>query len=579
MWTPERLQELFGDLRTHGGDRTDVEVKLGTGGCPTVIDTLCAFANLPTGGTIIVGVDEAADFAVVGVHDVATIEQGIASQARNALIPPPHVEFEIAVVDDRQIVVAVVTGLPASDRPCRTKSGGHAYLRQADGDCRMSEQEIAQLISLRDRPRYDSAPVPLTSVADLDPRLVPQFIAEARTGSRRLAEASDDQILRFRAVIAPGTDQLSVAGLYALGTYPQQFIPSLAVTAAVELPDRREGRTRDLADFDGPLPDLLDQAMEWVRRNTGRTMRYGPDGHGMDEDEIPMVAVRELIANALVHRDLGPHTQTKRVEIRIKDDRLVITNPGGLWGITVAQLGTAAGKSSVNEYLYDMSKLIRTPNGKRIIEGEGGGIREARAALRKAGLRTPTFSDASVRFTAVVSRHSLLTSDDLAWLGEVAADAPLSDMQREILVSMRSGQIWTNSLVRDEYAPIDSIAARALLQGLVNAGVADALGDRGSTTYRLAAHLVDDTKQTTPTVDVIAPLFPTDDRQIDLPAVSKNAPAVWDSLDRPGSLAEIAERSGLSHSQTSYALRKLAHLDLVEQVGGRGDRSTEYRRR
>ena len=164
-------------------------------------------------------------------------------------------------------------------------------------------------------------------------------------------------------------------------------------------------------------------------------------------------------------------------------------------------------------------------------------------------------------------------------LRTVAADAPLSDMQREILVSMRSGQIWTNSLVRDEYAPIDSIAARGLLQGMVNAGVADARGDRGSTTYQLAAHLVDNTKQTTPTVDVIAPLFPTDDRQIDLPAVSKNAPAVWASLDSPGSLAEIAERSGLSHSQTSYALRKLARLDLVEQVGGRGDRTTEYRRR
>lgn len=151
-------------------------------------------------------------------------------------------------------------------------------------------------------------------------------------------------------------------------------------------------------------------------------------------------------------RDLGPRTQSKRVEIRLRDDYLVISNPGGLWGVSKGQLGTPNGKSAVNEFLYDVCKFTRTNEGHRVIEGEGGGIRESRLVLRKAGMRPPEFQDTAVRFTARISRHALLSEDDLAWLGVVAADAPLSDMQREILASMRGAQEWTNALVREEFA-------------------------------------------------------------------------------------------------------------------------------
>lgn len=88
-------------------------------------------------------------------------------------------------------------------------------------------------------------------------------------------------------------------------------------------------------------------------------------------------AIRELVANALVHRDLGPHTLTKRVEIRLLPDRLVIASPGGLWGVSTDQLGTARGESAVNEHLYAICTSLTTLEGARVIEGEGGGIGEA----------------------------------------------------------------------------------------------------------------------------------------------------------------------------------------------------------
>ena len=53
-------------MRERGDDSTDVEVKLGVGGVPRVGETLCAFGNMPNGGTLIIGLDEANDFESIG---------------------------------------------------------------------------------------------------------------------------------------------------------------------------------------------------------------------------------------------------------------------------------------------------------------------------------------------------------------------------------------------------------------------------------------------------------------------------------------------------------------------------------
>jgi len=565
-------------LRRQGNDMTQVEVKLATGGFPALGPTLSAFGNMPGGGTIILGLDEADGFAAVGVTNPGAVAQNVATQAR-ALRPPVRTWFETAIVDGATIVLVTVYALPRRDRPCYYQ--GQAYLRQSDGNYPMSDQEIRQVLAQGDRPRFDEALVPGSSSADLDHGLAAAFVRTAKSSSARLSTQPDDEVLIRKGVMrADGV--LTVAGLYALGAYPQQYLPSLSITAAVEL-DRRSGaRTRDLVHLDGPLPELLESAMDWVRRNTITTVRYRRDGHGEDVAEIPMVAVRELIANALVHRDLGPHTQGKRVEIRLRDDTLVISNPGGLFGISAAQLGTPQGKSAVNEFLYDMCRLIQTSTGLRVIEGEGGGIREVRAALRQGNMAPAQFIDKGVNFTVLVPRHSLIGSDDLVWLREQDPRGELSSAQRQIAVSMRHGATWTNALVRNEFAPMDSLDARAELRGLVNLGLARAVGARGSRTYRIEPRFLlreDEPKVTLIVASSEPELLPSP--AVDGEPAAAGADEVPDAVlgviqSRPLTLAEIAVRTGLSRNQARYRLNRLRELGLVRVNGGWGVAGTTY---
>lgn len=79
-WTPETLNSTLAQLRDRRGDSTTIEVKRSTGGVPSMAETLCAFANMPNGGTVVLGVDEGdAEFTIVGVQEIAQLEAGLVS--------------------------------------------------------------------------------------------------------------------------------------------------------------------------------------------------------------------------------------------------------------------------------------------------------------------------------------------------------------------------------------------------------------------------------------------------------------------------------------------------------------------
>lgn len=480
-WDAANIMKLVDELRLHGGDFTSVEVKRGSGGCPDLTTTLCAFGNMPDGGSIVVGLDENHGFSPSGVADPAVIERGIASQARTAIVPPVSVSFTTVPIEGTHVVVAEVAGLPASERPCRTS--GRAYLRQADGDYVMSAQEEQQMLALRDRPRYDAVAVDGTSAADLDEELVQAFLRNVRASSRRVTSVDDTTALRRKGVLEADGTRLTLGGLYALGEYPQQFAPNLSVTAAVVTPSGSPDRLVDLAHLDGPIPDLLEGSLEWLRRNLRTGVRVGTDGHNYDHPELPYAALREIVANALVHRDLGPNTQSKRVEIRLRDDRLVISNPGGLWGVSRQQLGFPGGKSAVNEYLYDICTFTETSQGARVIEGEGGGISEAQRALADWHAEMPIFIDRGVSFTAVLMRPR---STPAIKIQEDSAAPPLGgwpDAPTRILSALADGPLDRRTIA--DRCRLTPSQVRYALNKLITQGKVQMNGGLGSrnTTY------------------------------------------------------------------------------------------------
>lgn len=401
------LRQVLAELAVRRGDSTTHEVKRARGGLPTSLgSTICAFANMPGGGVLILGVDERDGFAVTGVGEPAKIEAGIVDVARNAVSPSPHVTTQTLTVDGRHVVVAEVSPLRAVDKPA--VFGGRAYLRQADGDYVMHEHELRMVevdkLHAAEVVDYDMAVVPGLTVDDLVPELVAAYVARVRDVDRRMHPRSDAEILRWTGVVT-ATGAPTLAGVYAMGDYPQGMFPALAVTAAVQVPRETGDRNRDLRDFTGPIPALLDDLMDWVSQNVPTARRYREDGHMVEEPVLPLRAARELLANALVHRDLGPNTlgTGKSIQVRLTPSVLMIQSPGGLRGVSLEQLlSDDHAQAAVNQRLYSMCKKLTTDDGASVIEGEGGGIREVFTAARALSLPRPQLVNTGVQFTALL---------------------------------------------------------------------------------------------------------------------------------------------------------------------------------
>ncbi|GAB3267101.1 hypothetical protein GCM10027456_51720 [Kineosporia babensis] len=572
------LAVLVADLRQEGSDTPAVEVKRASNGFPESLSpTMSAFANTPGGGTVLFGLDEKAGFAAVGVYDTAACKSALAAKSRQALDPPVTFESWDLTFEGAAVLVVKIHEQPAHGKPCRVIASGKAYLRAYDGDYELSQVEEQAFIANRSTPGFDRQPVSGTTTDDLRPDLLSGYLASCRASSTALAAMPDEEIL-FRTGVTTDPDRIpSLAGLLALGTYPQQHLPNCVIQASVAPRDSDPSGTRaaDVRRFDGPIPLMLDEALRWVQRNTRTRVRFGVDGQGRDEPEFPVEAVRELLSNALIHRDLGPHTLTQAITLRLDDKQLVLSNPGGLWGITVDRLGKTGTTSARNGHLLRICQNVRSQEGSRVVEALASGIPTVLSSLRNAGMVPPLFRDQGISFTVVVPNHALLAVDDLAWLGSLPAAASLSDQQRHALVAMRHGQTWTNQSFRETF-PMDSRQARAELAGLVEAGVATADGERGGRVYRIAPAPAS-RRRSSPPASVPAG-FP-----VSVPSGrGSGRHQNWEPIQQQlqtgeKSASELAEATGLSARQIQYALQQMRDAGLVTLIGSPGRRESRYR--
>jgi ATP-dependent DNA helicase RecG len=440
------VDTLIDSLRARGGDTTDVEVKSAAGGLPeSLTASLSALANLPGGGTVILGIDERAGFRPVPLADPQLLMQGLATKARS-YIPPVRLTISGETYAGHPVVVARVHECDISAKPCRVASTGTAYLRGYAGDFELSDLEVQGFLSSRHPPHFDRGPVDGATTADLDPDLVAAFIAAVRDRDPRgLGRFTDDRELLLRAGVTLGDGRPAVAGLLALGIHPQQFFPRFVIQASAEprADDPPGVRARNQVTITGAVPRMLDEALAWARRTFDTTIVTQPDGSVHDQPGYPLVAFRELVANALVHRDLDHWSAGLAIEIRLRRDRLVITNPGGLYGITVDRLGKDAVTSARNARLVAICLHVRTPDsGSRVIEALASGIPMVNTALAEQTLPPAHFIDAGIRFTAIVQHpdDGPLTTPDLTTtqtrLYEALLDGPRTVNDLEAALSL-----------------------------------------------------------------------------------------------------------------------------------------------
>lgn len=283
-------------------------------------------------------------------------------------------------------------------KPCYYKNVGinkGSYIRIGDSDEHMIDYEIYSLQSYIDRIEEDLRPIKRAEFEDLNQEKIGQYIEEIKKKKPNLSKFSDEKILKLNGIIENSTGEIhpTLAGMMVFGEYPQGYLPQLFI-ACVVVPGRKLGDVGELGQrFDdnerveGTIEEMLDKSLAFVRRNIGTMVIIDDDGKRTDIPHYPMKALREAIANALIHRDYSTNTDGAYIYLRIFDDRIEILNPGDLYGNNrLENLG------SDNMLEVRNNTIIRLlEDTTDIVENRHTGIATMRDEMKKMNLPEPEF--------------------------------------------------------------------------------------------------------------------------------------------------------------------------------------------
>jgi ATP-dependent DNA helicase RecG len=303
-------------------------------------------------------------------------------------------------IELKVVASAEIPAVDISERPVYYRGVGRvkgSYVRVGDADEVMSEYEIYSYDAFRKRIQDDLKKVENAKLSLFAQARLERYFVSVKTERKHLAESvSEDEILELMGITSDGIP--TVAGVMVFSKYPQGYFPQFSVTA-VSIPGTEMGETGDDGErfidnerITGAIPDMLDQAVDFVRKNSRNKTIVDDDGKRRDKAEYPAKAVREAILNGLVHRDYSIHTQNVPIRIEMYRDRLEIISPGGLYGkITIDSLGKVH-PDTRNAVLANILELLN------VTENRYSGIPTICSECRNAGLPAPTFGVARGEF-------------------------------------------------------------------------------------------------------------------------------------------------------------------------------------
>lgn len=411
--TGEELLELINRVVQSRSEYQNIELKAAKKGCPEKFyDTLSSFSNRDDGGIIIFGIDEKNNFDLCGVYDLQDIQQKITEQC-NAMTPIIRPLFSYAEMNDRYFCSVEVPSVDITERPCYYSGKGRlkgSYIRVGTCDEPMTEYEVYSYEAYRKKYQDDIRLIPRVSENALDTKSFEKYIEMLSESKPNLSKLSKEQIMELMSLKVNG--QYSLVSTVLFGIYPQAYFPQLCIIATAipgdEIGDigEKEERFLDNIRIEGTIQEMLTQAIAFVRKNTRtKTIVDSKTGERRDVSDYPITAVREVVLNALVHRDYSIHTEGMPIQLQIFKNRIEITNPGGLYGrISLDKLGQVQ-PDTRNPILATALELLK------ITENRYSGIPTIRREMAEYGLPAPQFVETRGSFKVILWGEGSAISD------------------------------------------------------------------------------------------------------------------------------------------------------------------------
>jgi len=328
-------------------------------------EEVCAFANA-SGGKILLGIADDGKSSRIKTDNV------LLSRIQDHIKQiEPHLEIQTSVLDN-----IVVIDIPeGKDKPYGCSRG--FFLRIGPNSQKLTRNEIVSFFQKEGRIRFDELEnAKAVFSRDFDVSAFNNFLQLTS-----ITPSIDKNFLLANLDCVSENGQMTNAGVLFFSK-STEFLLLQATVTCVLYKGIEKIHVLDRKDFSGNIIDNIENAVMFVLRHTN--LEYKIEKLRREEiPEIPEVALREAVVNAVCHRDYSE--KGANVMIEIFDDRIEISNPGGLpSGLTRKSFGT---KSVVRNPV--LASLLHRAG---YIEKIGTGIKRIENAVKKHGRGSVIFS-------------------------------------------------------------------------------------------------------------------------------------------------------------------------------------------
>ena len=405
------------------------------------------------------------------IHGISRIEEVQDQIIQAALLADPPLVLPLPVVVPVQRTQVLVIQIPAG-LPHVYSQDGRFWGREGSQTNPLSARRLRQLLIERGVVQFETRIPPDAKLIDLAPSQV-----EAYLQACNLIGESMEQVLLRRGCLLQADGELrpTYAGLLLFGRSPQQWLPNATLLAARFAGD---GFTDQFIkkEISGTLVQQLRQAETFLRDQLRSVVRMVGLAHH-EVLEYPFEAVRELLVNAVAHRDYN--VQGDNIHLNIFSDRLEIQSPGGLPGpVNLSNLLQArfSRNAVITQVLSDLG----------FVERLGYGLDRVVEVLRQHHMRPPRFEEFAGTFRVTLF-NDLPAGAKQAALFDLSAYAELglNPRQQVALVFLARCKRITNREYQDLCPDVHSETLRRDLAALVEHGLLIKVGDKRATYYIL----------------------------------------------------------------------------------------------
>lgn len=430
--------------------------------------TFVAMANT-SGGTVLLGVSPRSG-QIQGISNLRDTHDRI---FQAALLADPPLVLPLPVlqnIEESQVLwVTVPAGLPYV-----YSMEGRYLWREGSRNTPIPARWLRQLLLERGAVQFETQIPPGATLDDLDMAQVNAYVERFRflvVDGAGLGSDLAAEFLLQRGCLKRENGKLhpTYAALLLFGHHPQRWLPAATILSA-RFSGVTFGDQYIKQGINGSLPEQLHQAELFVRDNLRSVVRL-LGLRNQETLEYPFEAVRELLVNAVAHRDYN--LQGDCIHLNIFSDRLEVTSPGELPGpVTLKNLLEArfSRNAIIVQVLADLGYVERL----------GYGLERVVNLMGENGLQTPRFEEHAGTFRVTLlgePSHEALQFD-------TAQYGDLNSRQQRALTYLAKHQRITNREYQTLCPDVHPETLRRDMADLVNRQVLLKIGDKRATYYK-----------------------------------------------------------------------------------------------